>query len=76
MCSINNESIALTNPNLNNKQLQNNQIDNQNGSNANLQGLSKTNSVKQAAASVADKNRKNETNNGVSDSVAKTKGGK
>ena len=76
MCAGNNESLSPIKPNLNNKQQQNNQIDHQNGSSANLQGISKKNSVKHAAAAVADKNKKNETNNGVSDSVPNMKGGK
>ena len=58
-------------PNPNNKQQSIHQIDNQTG----LQNLAKKNSLKNAAA-VADKNRKNESNNGISNTVSSGKIGK
>ena len=71
MC-IENEPSTPIKRTLNNKQQKSNQI----GSSENLQNLSKKNSVKHTAAAVADKNRKNETNSTVLDSIANNKGGK
>ena len=73
---VNNESSSSTKLNLNNKQQQSNQLGNQTGSSTNVQNVSKKNSIKHTAAAVADKNRKNETNNTVLDSVGNSKGGK
>jgi hypothetical protein len=72
MCA-DNESLTSMKPILNNKQQQQS---NQIGSCENLQNLSKKNSVKHTAAAVADKNRKNETNSTVLDSLSNNKVGK
>ena len=76
MC-VNNESpLSTTKPSLNNKQQQSNDIGNQTGSSTNLQNLTKQNSIKHTAATVADKNRKNEANNSALNSVGNFKSGK
>ena len=75
MCAvIESPKTTPVKPNPNNKQQSNqsiHQIDNQTG----LQNLAKKNSLKNAAA-VADKNRKNECNNGISNTVSSGKIGK
>ena len=75
MCAEN-EPITSTTPIK--KPISNNkQIDsNLRGSSENLHNLSKKNSIKNTAAEVADKNRKNEANNSSThDSFTNTKGG-
>ena len=79
MCAEN-EPITTTTPVKkpisNNKQQLSNQIDIR-GSSENLHNLSKKNSIKNTAAAVADKNRKNEANSsGPIDSFTSTKSGK
>ena len=72
MCAvIESPKTTPVKPNPNNKQQSIYQIDNQTG----LQNLAKKNSLKNAAA-VADKNRKNESNNGISNTVSSGKIGK
>ena len=74
MCAVIESPKTPVKPNPNNKQQSNqsiHQIDNQTG----LQNLAKKNSLKTAAA-VADKNRKNESNNGISNTVSSGKIGK
>ena len=72
MCAvIESPKTTPVKPNPNNKQQSIRQIDNQTG----LQNLAKKNSLKNAAA-VADKNRKNESNNGISNTVSSGKIGK
>ena len=82
MCTENEPLTTTTTPVKkpisNNKQQLSNQIDsNQQGSSENLHNLSKKNSIKNTAAAVADKNRKNEANSsGPLDSFTSTKSGK
>ena len=77
MCAEN-EPITSTTPVKKQPISNNKQIDsNQRGSSENLHSLSKKNSIKNTAAAVADKNRKNEANNSSPhDSFTNSKGGK